>query len=309
MSKLVTRRGLLGLGLALGAGVAGFTWLRNLRGAQGATEPGVVPTTSAARVNKPNVMSPRAFVPQVTGSALSFKSVFFNHHSIGANLILGGNMRPTLTALGYQLWDHSYERDGLFMPNGTKASYTYNIPDDETGPAGYAAIFAQNLYTTPVHPSPPQNAFSGFMRHQVILFKSNNWDSKISSDAMVEDYKTSYRSIRARADQYTDRIFILLGYPPCHPCETNHQDALRARAFVNWLKSAEYLSGHPNIFMFDLFDLLAEPNTAAADYSMLRAAYRSSECDSHPQLNAAEAIGPLLCAFIDNSVRSYTGHR
>ena len=31
-------------------------------------------------------------------------------------------------------------------------------------------------------------------------------------------------------------------------------EADNARAFANWLKSATYLSGHPNVVCFDLFD-------------------------------------------------------
>ena len=241
--------------------------------------------------------------PQAAGD---FTNVIFVHHSTGYNLIHEGNVRDGLTALGYQFWDHDYNPTGLSDPDGDQTGISYNIPDDNTNPDGFAAIFAQTLYTAPTYPSPPTNAFSGLMRHEVIAFKSCYPASGISSDAMLEQYKTYYRSIRDRADQYPDRIFIALSPPPLNPVSTDADDAARARAFANWLKSIEYLSGHPNLFSFDFFNLLAEPNPSAPDYNMLRAAYRDGT-NSHPNTLANQTIGPIFVDFIDDCVQTYLG--
>jgi hypothetical protein len=251
-------------------------------------------------------LEPRAYLPIVARSGAS--DIIFVHHSIGGNLIVGGNVRQRFTDIGYDFWDHHYNNIGLTLPSGTAAGYDYNIPNDDTSPAGYNAIFAQALSTTPQHPSPPTNAFSGLMRHAVILFKPGHLVSHITSDAMLEEYKTYYRNIRSRADQYLNHIFIPCSIPPLAPCENTVAEAARSRAFANWLKSAEYLNGHPNVVAFDLFDLLAEPNPAASDYNMLRASYRPPGCDSHPNYGDAYAtIGPLLVDFVDNAIRSYAG--
>ncbi len=36
--------------------------------------------------------------------------ILFMHHSTGANLIREGEVREGLSALGYESWDHGYER-------------------------------------------------------------------------------------------------------------------------------------------------------------------------------------------------------
>jgi len=58
------------------------------------------------------------------------------------------------------------------------------------------------------------------------------------------------------------------------------------------------------VFVFDFFDLLADPNTHT-----LRAGYQLSpdNPDSHPNRLANETIGPLFVEFIDEAVQVY-GH-
>jgi len=104
-----------------------------------------------------------------------------------------------------------------------------------------------------------------------------------------------------------DHIFIAFSTPPLHPCATAPDRAARARAFANWLKSNEYLAGHPNLFCFDFFNLLAESDPARPDYNMLRAAYRPAGCDSHPNTLANQTIGPILVNFVDQAVQTYRG--
>ena len=209
--------------------------------------------------------------------------------------------------MDYQFWDHHYNGNGLTMPDGNKAGYIYDIPDDNTSPAGYATIFAQSLYTAPIHPNAPVNAFSGLMRHDVIIFKPGHLENDIDTAQKLEAYKAYYRAIRSRADQYPNHIFIPVTIPPLAPCETNATIAGRARAFADWLKSADYLDGHPNISTFDFYDLLAESNPAASDYNMLRAAYRmDGACDSHPNGGDGYAtIGPIFVDFVDNAIKTY----
>ncbi len=76
--------------------------------------------------------------------------------------------------------------------------------------------------------------------------------------------------------------------------------AARARAFADWLTSDEYLSGHPNVLAFDLFDLLADPDT-----NMLRSEYQSDEYDAHPNEIADQAVGPLFVSFVDQAIKTY----
>jgi hypothetical protein len=230
-----------------------------------------------------------------TGKPTSFRKVIFLHHSTGANLIAQGGVRERLTALGYEFYDHGYNEDGLALADGSSAGTNFDIPDDNTNPDGFNTLFAQ-----PVH-TPPDNAFSHLLQYDVIAFKSCFPVSDIQSDEQLAEYKTYYLNIRAVMDQHRDKIFIVVTPPPLEPSSTSPEVAVRARAFANWLKSSEYLSGHPNVFTFDFFNLLADPST-----NMLRANYITSPGDSHPNEQANQAIGPQFADFIDQSVKSYS---
>ena len=107
------------------------------------------------------------------------------------------------------------------MPNGEFTNYTYAVPGADGGntdPSGYETIFQQGHFDTPVHPQPPQNTFSGLMRHEIIIFKSCfNPNASITDDAMLEDYKRVYRIIRTRTDLYPSQDLHRLFNPaPSH---------------------------------------------------------------------------------------------
>ncbi len=233
----------------------------------------------------------------VVGSG-DFTNVIFLHHSTGRNLINQGRVRERLTEAGFQLWDHDYNWEGLIRPDGTRTGYSYGIPDDNTDPDGLARLFAQPVYNWPL------NALSGLMQHEVIIFKSCFPASNIASDGQLEQYKTWYLGMRDVMDRYPDHIFIVVTPPPLNPAATTPEVAARARAFADWLKSDDFLAGHPNVFTFDFFDLLAEGDPTAPDHNMLRAEYRDGE-DSHPNRLANETIGPLFADFIIEAVQTY----
>lgn len=235
--------------------------------------------------------------PAVTADG-DFSNVIFLHHSTGRNLIQQGGVREQLTTAGFQFWDHDYNRDGLTRPDGQRAGYGYNIPDDNTDPDGFARIFSQRLYSRPL------NAFSGLMQHDVIIFKSCFPVSHITSDAQLEQYKIHYLGMLEVMDQHPDHIFIAVTSPPLNPAETDAETAARAGVFANWLTSDDFLGGHPNVFTFDFFDLLAEHEPSASDYNMLRATYRDGQ-DSHPNLLANQTIGPLFADFVIGAVQMY----
>lgn len=228
----------------------------------------------------------------------TYTNVVFLHHSTGANLIRQGRVREQFAEAGYDFWDHHYNQTGLTRPDGGKAGYSYRIPDDNTDPDGLATLFAQPVYSLPL------NALSGLLQHEVIVFKSCFPASQISSDAQLEQYKEWYLGMRDVMDAHPDRVFVVMSPPPLNPAVTPPEAAARARTFAEWLTSAEYLDGHPNVFAFDFFDQLAEDDPAAPDYNMLRASYRDGE-DSHPNQTANEVVGPLFVEAVIAAARGY----
>ena len=110
--------------------------------------------------------------------------------------------------------------------------------------------------------------------------------------------------MRDLMDRHSDRILIILTPPPLNLPQTDAEAAARARAFSNWLTSAEYLSGHPNMFNFDLFDALTEDGPIAPDRNMLREVYRDGT-DSHPDAMANEIVGPGFVDLVISAIRTY----
>jgi hypothetical protein len=258
---------------------------------------GAATPTAAAAATLEATPSPgaRLLATATATPGADFRRIIFLHHSTGASLIEQGGVRQRLSGLGYEFYDHGYNDDGLVLADGTWTGRDFDVPDDNTDPDGLADIFAQPLH------DPPDNTFSHLMQYDVIAFKSCFPVSDIQSDDQLAEYKSYYLSIRDRMDQYPDKIFVVLSPPPQVAAYTETEAAARARAFADWLASDEYLNGHPNVFTFDFFDLLADPST-----NTLRADYQTDENDAHPNELANRTVGPLFADFIDQAVRTYT---
>ncbi|MBN1284662.1 MAG: hypothetical protein JXB47_04620, partial [Anaerolineae bacterium] len=221
-------------------------------------------------------------------------SIFFLHHSTGENLIWQGGVREGFTALGYEFWDHGYNEQGLVDPQGNWTGTNWDIPGDDTDVYNWP-----NLFNQPVT-DPPTNAFSQMLQHDVIIFKSCFPNAHIYTDEQLDEYKQVFLEIRDVMDQHPDKLFIALTLPPLVPNETEPHAATRARLWAEYLTSDEYLAGHPNIVVFDFFNLLAD------EEGFLRAEYRGDEWDSHPNQPANQTIGPIFVEFVDEAIRSFT---
>lgn len=237
----------------------------------------------------------------LTFSRSILQNIIFLHHSCGANLISQGNVRGLIgncnkivdgQKIQYQFWDHGYNGDGMYNPKGEWLDRNYNVPDDNTNPDGFANIFTQKLT------NPPGNCFSKLMSHEVIVFKSCYPVSNIESAEMLQEYKDHYLKIRNVTDKYPNKVFIIITQPPLLPEETSAENAGRARAWANWLKSDEYLAGHRNLFTFDWFDLLAESNSKSANFNRLKAIYKIGDYDSHPNAKANKETAPKFVDFV-----------
>ena len=251
---------------------------------------GTIRSTILAVVNQPAV---------VQSKRGDYSDIIFLHHSTGNNLIEQGGLREILSQAGYQLWDQSYNDQGLRDPQGNLTGYAYPVPGDNTDPDGLARVFRQRAFNLPI------NALSGLLQHDVIVIKSCFAPAnQIASDGQVEQYKKYYLDIRNRMAQYPEKLFIIVTTPPLNPAETNPQQATRARALADWLKSTEFLNGQNNVMVYDLFDQLAESDTSSPEHNMLPQDYREGS-DSHPNRAANQEIAPIFAKAIINSIQTY----
>ena len=232
-------------------------------------------------------------------------NILFIHHSVGQSLIRDGSVREILTEAGFDFWDHGYNHPEFGLRNEKgEPSGCYWITDNDTNPYGLANLFGLD--------PDGKNAFNKILeKHDVIIFKSCFPASRIKEDSLIKDlvdpkrrsiynYKRHYLNIRSTAEKFPEKFFLIVTQPPLHPSATNKEEAKRARAFVEWLKSKDYLNGYRNLFVFDYFSLLADPET-----SMLRSAYQiePNGKNSHPNAVANMLIGPQFADFIINTVK------
>lgn len=248
-----------------------------------------------------NYFFPKKLLPVGNGPELKEnigRNVIFLHHSVGNNLIKEGNLKKMFAENGYYLWDHGYNSQGLVDPSGKSLNICFNIPSNKifnlrgkgnTDPKGLFLLFNQSVN------NPPNNAFSRLLQYDIIMFKSCYPNSAIKTDEQLNQYKKWFLEIRKIMDQHPNKTFIPFTLPPLHPLATNSEEANRARLWANWLKSPQFLEGHSNIFVFDLFGLLADSTT-----NMLCLEYqRSSEkSDSHPNMKANRITSGILIEFI-----------
>lgn len=227
-----------------------------------------------------------------------FTNIIFLHHSVGDAIISEGGLRELLSMKGYQLSDQDYVQYGLTGPNGDYRGYTLPIPSDNTNPDGLATIFSQPLLPLPV------NAFSGLMQYEVILVKSCFPANDIDSDAKLEQYKEYYHSIQAVIDTHPQKLFILFTIPPLNRTGTSAANAARASALAEWMISDEFVEGHPNLAVFDLFGILAERDPGKANFNALKTEYAIGE-DSHPNDQANRVAAQMLADFVDSTVQNY----
>lgn len=126
-----------------------------------------------------------------------------------------------------------------------------------------------------------------------------------SSKRTLGNYKLQYRALRTLMDSYPQNKFIIWTLAPLHRLDTNEENAARAKEFVGWVKN-EWLTEdgkvHPNIFIFDFWELAAESNPSPTNgkVNCLKYDYEKShtENDSHPNKTANEYIGPKFAEFI-----------
>ncbi|HWQ05168.1 MAG TPA: hypothetical protein VN452_07415 [Longilinea sp.] len=227
-----------------------------------------------------------------------FNNIIFVHRSVGKGMLDQGKLRETLTASGFQVWDQGYRVEGLWDPAGNNTGLTYFIPGDNTDPDGLYELFMQTISSIPI------NGLSELFLHDVIIIKSCFTVSDIGDDAKLEADKQYYRAISTVMGQHPEKLFILLTQPPRNPAETDAASARRARELASWLVSDEFIQGHANIKVFNLFDLLAEPDQSPADANTLRTNFRNGT-DSHPNDAGSLAAGQKFAEFVIQAASTY----
>jgi hypothetical protein len=151
-------------------------------------------------------------------------------------------------------------------------------------------------------------------RYDIVIFKhcfpgANIGEDGVpditSSDKTLANYKLQYRALLDIFDLYPEKKFVVWTLTPQHRNATNTDEASRAREFVNWVKNSwlnEDGNAHPNVFIFDFFNIVAESNLTPANgqVNCLKYEYEGDHdgSDGHPNEQANIIAGEAFANFM-----------
>lgn len=265
----------------------------------------------------------------VTVDAQASNGLIFIHHSVGDNW-LNNSLRDALNAKTSYIGEVNEITYGTDVnPDSSRPDSLGPTPGDNTDMNHWILWF--NDYLNGV-----KNHKTTAARNGIIMFKSCFPNSDIADDGVepgdpfsgdrtLANYRAVYR--HASGGSYTnggqnyrpledifaenpDTLFIVVTAPPQTALETTNEMAHRARLFNNWLKGEwlnNYHSEHVglyNVAVFDLFNVLANPDDAATNPNRLKDIYHAGQAadDSHPNDTASAYLTQVFAANSDNFI-------
>lgn len=228
---------------------------------------------------------------QIANSYLPHKFVFI-HHSVGRNWLRDGGLLDSLTRRGIAIQSATNRQGCAFA--------------EETDMHNWVPKFKENMNAIIHFDKATEGFYNDSVENQIIMFKPCYPNSNIvakSSDnnaddiKTLENYKKIFTDLTEIFKQYPDKKFLYITAPPMVPANTTLENAARAREFNTWLLN-DYLaaykleSGLDNLYIFDLFDVLAD------NQNVLKQEFRRAENDSHPNKNGSLAATKVFLKYL-----------
>ncbi len=223
---------------------------------------------TARQDDSPDLNLRRSAAPAWTDEGIEGMSFVFLHHSCGSGFLKQGGMWRKLERMGLAVYSVTYG-DGWIGEN--------------TNPRDFPITFGEHMDEVLTWD------LTGADRHEIVAFKSCYPASNVSSDRMLADYKGYYEKLKPMFAKHPEVLFIAWTAPPLVPGATTAENAARMRAFCEWLQN-DWAPDERNIAVFDCHGVLADSE------GFLRADFRKSESDSHPNESGNQAVAS---AFTD----------
>jgi len=223
------------------------------------------------------------------------RRLLFIHHSCGRIWLDEGELRDELFRNGIAVHDATYGDE-----IGEYTDLCHWVPK-----------FSDQIDKILTFDFHPDNYYGDSRKNDIIMFKSCYPNSNISSDGAIpgdplaremttQNYKAVFEELGKVFAEHPEQTFIYVTAPPLEPGSTSPDNASRARAFNNWVKS-DFVSGYGdktglnNFLVFDFFDVLADPD------NHLREEYRlnSYAGDSHPNAKGTRAATEKFLVFLE----------
>jgi hypothetical protein len=237
------------------------------------------------------------------------QKVIFLHHSTGENVYYEGKVKEWIDDFNLKNKCHIDITERAF-PNEPYEWKNYpfdywNLWINQACEAGKPGIECINTLCRDYKMIILKHCFPG----ADILEDTGNQDVA-SERKSLENYKVQYRALLDMMDKYPDNLFIVWTLAPLHRLATTPENAARAKEFVGWVKN-EWLTedgrNHENILIFDFWGLTAaqEEMPGHEQVNCLRYEYEKSHDsgDSHPNVTANEAVGPVFARFITGAFK------
>ena len=199
------------------------------------------------------------------------KNILFIHRSVGQNLINDGYLPEFL--------NRSATNAGIEINFADiNNNINHDIPGNDTKPQDYLNYFTNQSLT-----------------EDLVIIKSCYPTNKIGSDQKLEELKQIYKGLMNAFYDNSKGKLLLLTSPPLRPLSTNKADANRARRLALWLTGQGF---GKRIYIFDLYDMLAEP-IGTKNANTLRKEYRrAAPWDNHPNVSASMAVSNELANHV-----------
>jgi hypothetical protein len=220
------------------------------------------------------------------------KRLIFLHHSVGRGILFDGGLMDSLMRAGI-IVNHATYGDEI----GENTDICHWLPK-----------FRDNMSKVLTFESHPENYYSDGRTNDIVMFKSCFPNSNIveegtapgdsvSNQQTMANYQAAFNQLKEEFEKYPDKLFIYMTSPPLVPEHTTPEKSERNHSFNDWLIN-EYLpqyrqeSGLDNLYIFDLFDILADSN------NVLKEEYRTGiSGDSHPNTRGSKAAAQAFMEF------------
>ncbi len=218
----------------------------------------------------------------------------FVHHSVGRNWLSEGDLKDSLIARGIAVRSVTY---------GSRLG-------EETDMCHWLPKFRDSLQGIIRFDAPPDQAYAGPEENDIIMFKSCFPNSDVVAEGEGEgdpvsptrtlaNYRALMKQLQPIFAEHPDKTFVYVTAPPLAEERTTPENANRAWQFNEWV-SGEFIeayhreTGERNLLVFNLFDILAEPES-----HFLKKEYQRRPGDSHPNAVGSKAATKAFMAFID----------
>ncbi len=233
-----------------------------------------------------------------------FRSGIFLHHSTGSN-IWGPNESATSVPQEMSAYNlaHGYTgpmavtmNEEWWSPGDNEWATQHEFFEDPSPMSGIGYYLPDNKIIV-IKSCFPSSAITGYGQASDTL---SPWLKT------VYNYKWHWRHIVKAMSSHPKNFFVIWTNAPLESNSTNEEEALLSKQFCTWAKDtlatgldADYGAFPPNVYVFDFFHKLTETN------GIMKAMYRVSPYDSHPNAAATQLVAPQFVQEIFNASIPY----